>query len=128
MKRKIAVIITAMMMLVLALTACGGSKADPVEGKWNAAKIKAVGMEISLDEFAEQTGQDFSISLEFKADGKLSAEAMGQTSEGEWKAKDGGKYDVTLDGETEEITFEEGNIIMDFEGNLLIFEKEEAEK
>lgn len=124
MKRKIAVVITAMVMLVFALTACGsGSKADPIEGKWSAEKIKASGLEITLDEFAEQTGQDVSVSLEFKADGKLSAEAMGQTSEGEWKAKDGGKYDVTLDGETEEIVLEESKITMDFDGAVLIFEK-----
>lgn len=123
MKKKIAVILTAMLMVVFALTACGGSKADPVVGTWNATKIKMAGMEITLEEFAEQTGQEISMSLEFTADGKIKADAMGQTSDGEWKAKDDGKYDVTLDGETEELALEDGKLTLDIEGVQAVFEK-----
>lgn len=123
MKKKIALILTAMLMLMFALTACG-SKTDPIVGNWKATKMKMAGVDISLEEFSEQTGQDVSMSLEFTADGKIKGNAMGQTAEGDWKAKDGGKYDVTIDDETEELVLEDGLLTLGIEGVQAIFEKQ----
>lgn len=124
MKKKIAMILTAMLMVVFALTACGsGSKADPNEGNWEATKIAAGGLEVDLAEFEKTMGQEMNISINFKADGTLTADAMGETSDGEWKAKDGGKYDVTMDGQTEEVTLADGKLTLEIEGAACIFEK-----
>ena len=41
MKKKIAMILTAMLIVVFALTACGsGSKADPIEGNWETERLQ----------------------------------------------------------------------------------------
>lgn len=127
MKKRMTALVLAVAMIVLALAACGGgSKPDAIVGKWNASKIKAAGVEVDLEEFAEQMGQEISISIEFKEDGKLTADAMGVSSEGTWKAKDGGKYDVTIDEETEEVSVANNEMTLEIEGNSVVFTKEAA--
>lgn len=124
MKKRIAFLVMTMMLMVVAVAACGGkAKTDAIVGKWDASKIKASGVEVDLEEFGKQMGQEISFSIEFKEDGKLTADAMGVSTEGTWKAKDNAKYDVTIDGETEEVSLANNELALEIEGNSLVFTK-----
>ena len=122
MKKKLIALVAIMCMFVMAV-GCG--KSDPILGSWKADKVKASGVEIKLDEFADQIGQPDlkNVTFTFEDGGKMSGNVAGISGEGTWKA-DGDKYSVDMDGQTMEVTIEEGNLVFEQSGAQFICVKQ----
>ena len=84
MKKRVAVLMLAVVMTVLALAGCGGGKdSSPVVGTWKATEVEAMGVNVKVSEYLEQMGMgDVKMELSVKDDGKFSMDLMGQQAEG----------------------------------------------
>lgn len=116
MKKRITILMMAMLMVLAVLAGCGKkAKTDAIIGDWNAVSIEANGMTVDMKQFAEQLGQDadqMKMTLTFTEDGKASLNAATETMDGTWKAN-GDKYEVVFEGETQEIAITDGKIIIE---------------
>lgn len=114
--------VVALTLLVGALLAgCGGS-GDAIVGKWTATEVNVSGITMNLNDFAEQFDQEFDVTFDFKADGTFTGEAMGQTASGTW-TNENGTYNVTIDGETQQMTLSDGKLSMTISGVTVIMTK-----
>ncbi|HIS56783.1 MAG TPA: lipocalin family protein [Candidatus Fimimorpha excrementavium] len=123
MKKRLAAFMAAMSMTAV-MVGCG--QEDPILGTWKADKVKASGVEINLNEFAEQLGQDQlkNITFTFEDDGKVTGNVADISGEGTWKA-DGDKYSVDMDGQTIGVSLEDGNLIFEQEGAQFVCVKQQ---
>lgn len=121
MKKRLMTMLMAVMMLIV-LSACG-KKTDAIVGVWNADSMEMQGMSVKLEEYAEQTGQDITMTMEYKEDNTVTMDVLGSTGEGTWEAKDG-KYTVTIDGDAQEVTVENDELIIEAENlGKVVFKK-----
>lgn len=122
MKKKMAALMAVLCMFA-AMVGCG--QEDPILGTWKADKVKASGVEIKLDEFAEQLGQDQlkNITFTFEEGGKVTGNVADLSGEGTWKA-DGDTYTMDLDGQAMDVTLEDGNLVFEQEGAQFICVKQ----
>lgn len=111
---KKSLFVAVLVVLALALSACGGG--DAIVGNWESVYLsdgtsgfKAVGM----------------AKFEFKADNILLADSNGEKAEGTWK-KDGEKYILTMDGDDTEATIEKGLLGVTFFGDSKIYFSKDA--
>ena len=118
MKKRLAAFMAAMSMTAV-MVGCG--QEDPILGTWKADKVKASGVEINLNEFAEQLKN---ITFTFEDDGKVTGNVADISGEGTWKA-DGDKYSVDMDGQTIGVSLEDGNLIFEQEGAQFVCVKQQ---
>lgn len=95
----------------------GCGKEDPILGTWKVDKVRASGVEIDLDEFAEQFGQEQlkDITFTFEDGGKVTGDAADIAGEVTWEAN-GDTYRVELDGQTMEAVLEDDTLVFEQEG------------
>ncbi|MCI9068947.1 MAG: DUF4923 family protein [Lachnospiraceae bacterium] len=124
MKKRVAVLMLAVVMTVLALAGCGGGGKDsPVVGAWKATEVEAMGVNVKVDEYLKQMGMDdMKMDMDIKSDGKFSMDLMGQQAEGTWKYS-GSTLTLTVDGEDAKAEYKDGKITMEESGVKIIFEK-----
>lgn len=103
-------------LMVLMLVGCGGGQQDPVVGNWKFTEGSMGGMTVT----AKDAGMEF--SLNFKADGTLEGDLMGEKATGKWK-KDGDKYTVDIGGEAVPMTLKDGKLTLDYQGVQMKLEK-----
>ena len=124
MKKRIAMLMLAAMLVVLALAGCGSKKeASPVVGDWKVTTIEMAGTTVSVDDYLAATGSD-AIKMEFsiKEDGKFSMDMAGQTADGTWKYKEP-TLTLTVEGDPLDTEYKDGKIIMDMDGVVLTLER-----
>ena len=124
MKKRVAVLMLAVVMTVRALAGCGGGKdSSPVVGTWKATEVEAMGVNVKVSEYLEQMGMgDVKMELSVKDDGKFSMDLMGQQAEGTWKYS-GSTLTMTVDGSDAKAEYKDGKLTMEESGAKIIFEK-----
>lgn len=123
MKKRIAALMLVFAMTVLMLAGCGGSKAAPVVGTWNATTIEMEGSTIKIDEWLSLAGlSDMKNEMELKSDGKLTVDLMGEQGEGTWKYEEP-KVTLTIEGDDTVAEYKDGKIVLDLDGAVMTFEK-----
>ncbi|MDO4793086.1 MAG: hypothetical protein Q3993_02810 [Filifactor alocis] len=105
----------------LFLSACGGVKSTPYDGKWIAVSAEAMGMQMNGEE-----AFDGEFSFEINGTGKLKLIIDNEEYSTSWAEKDG---KVVIDAEGEEMVGTPGDNIITFEnvlgqGMKVIFAKE----
>lgn len=118
MKMKKLLTLCLALMMVFALTACGGKYADSqYTGHWEAASYEAMGVQLDKSQVGEA-------SMDLEANGKLSANFLGQEGTGEWSETDSGIHissDIELD-----CPFDGGTLKMEYQGVTINFQKTDA--
>ena len=127
--KMIAVVLT--LTLVFSMAACGSDNSK-YAGTYKMESIEEAGELVKvqdyIDELEELLGEEveFSMTLTLGSDGsfKMASNILGETeeAEGSWTA-DGDKLKLTIDGETEVATYEDGKLTMEMDGTHLIFAK-----
>ena len=115
-KKKVGLLTLVMVLTLSLLVACGGggSKDNAIVGTWKISQVESGGEFVDLEEFEAQTGINFDITFDFKTNGKVSMDMMGQKYDGEYKLTgdklviDGVEVDYTGD----KITIEESGTKM----------------
>lgn len=124
MKKRVAVLMLAVVMTVLALAGCGGKKSSaPVVGDWKMTKVEAMGVSMSVDEYLEAAGMgDMKMEMSIKDNGKFSMDVVGESGTGTWKYEE---PTLTLDDGTDSVTaeYKDGVITLSMSGVDMIFEK-----
>lgn len=102
MRKHIAMIMLAVMMMVLA--GCGGKGGNsdaPVVGDWKLSSVEAMGVTMDAEQFAQTAGGD--IKMTINADGTFSMDLGSlygdQSGEGKWEYKEP-TLTLTVDGES----------------------------
>ena len=84
--KKRMMLLLAMILTVLTLAACGGSKISPVVGNWKATTVSVSGVSVDVDEYLKQSGnEDVKMEMVLEKDNTMSINMAGQTGEGTWK-------------------------------------------
>ena len=122
--KKRMMLLLAMILTVLTLAACGGSKISPVVGTWKATTVSVSGVSVDVDEYLKQSGnEDVKMEMVLEKDNTMSINMAGQTGEGTWKL-DGSTLTLTIDGDSLDTTYEDGKITMDLSGVSMTLEKQ----
>ena len=122
--KKQMMLLLAMILTVLTLAACGGSKISPVVGNWKATTVSVSGVSVDVDEYLKQSGnEDVKMEMVLEKDNTMSINMAGQTGEGTWKL-DGSTLTLTIDGDSLDTTYEDGKITMDLSGVSMTLEKQ----
>ena len=117
-------LLLAMILTVLTLAACGGSKISPVVGNWKATTVSVSGVSVDVDEYLKQSGnEDVKMEMVLEKDNTMSINMAGQTGDGTWKL-DGSTLTLTIDGDSLDTTYENGKITMDLSGVSMTLEKQ----
>lgn len=114
MKKKLALVLIGLTVLVMALTACGGKDSKYV-GHWTATKAEYAGVTMDVEEIFGQ------FELELESDGTAKATIKGQTEKGTWEESKNG---VTLEGGLE-LKADGDKLTVEQDGVLIIFEKKD---
>ncbi len=124
MKKSFLVLLSVLLVFSFVLGGCG-SKApkSAVEGTtWIISGGKdGTGIEITSDQLGLVGIGDF--SLEFKADGVVTASVAGETSDGTWSEKDNA-VTVEIDGDTIAGTVDGDKLTLEQEDMTLYFDKQ----
>lgn len=125
MKKRIAMLMLAMVMVVMILAGCGGKKADkaPVIGEWKMSSIEVSGMSMDVDQFLEASGQsDVKMTLTIKEDGKFTMDVFGESADGTWEYKEP-TCSLTVDGESVDAEYKDGKLVLSMDEGTMTFEK-----
>ncbi|WP_040195513.1 lipocalin family protein [Candidatus Soleaferrea massiliensis] len=122
MKKAISLVLSVLMICTLVFAGCG-SKAeggdDLANTTWTLTSGKSGGQEVTGEQVTSLFGE---IKMEFKADSKMSMTAAEVTQEGTYKL-DGSKLTLSIEGQDQECTYENGSITMESAGATLTFSK-----
>ncbi len=113
--RMIGLVLAVLMMAGL-FTACSKKIDSPTVGTWKAVSYESMGITLAPEDVGES-------QLEFKDNGKVEAEFMGEKGSGKWVDIDGG---VKIDegDDALELTYEGDQLVLDIEGVKMFFEKQ----
>lgn len=127
MRKRFAVLMVAVMMMVLA--GCGGKADSPVVGEWKLATAKVMGVTMDVEEYEELIGEDMDFNISIKDDETFTMNLAGDTADGTWEYKEPTvtfKSDetITADYNDGKLTMELAEELVDVEGGMtLVFEK-----
>ena len=80
-RTKLIVILAAVAIMALLLTACGGDKEKAFIGKWDVTSMELDGITVSADDIKELSdGSDKETYIELKSGGKAEANLLGDKS------------------------------------------------
>lgn len=124
MKKRVAVLMLAVVMTVLALAGCGGKKSSaPVVGEWKMTKVEAMGVSMSVEEYLQASGMgDMKMEMSIKDNGKFSMDVVGESGDGTWEYKEP-DLTLTVDGESVKAEYKDNTITLEMSGVAMIFEK-----
>lgn len=84
-RTKLIVILAAVAIMALLLTACGGDKEKAFIGKWDVLSMELDGITVSADEIKKLSdGSDKETYIELKSGGKAEANLLGDKSKMKW--------------------------------------------
>lgn len=120
MKKILVVVATLILVMTCAMmVACGG-----VEGTYKFSSMTYGETTVKAgEEFEGQKISADDMVIVIEKDGVLKMKEGGEEITGTWKAVEGDKYDLTINGSTESVTISGGKITMEMSGRTLVFEK-----
>ncbi len=129
MKKRIWILLMALVMIV-SLVGCGGGGGgkDPT-GTYALLKMEEGGEEITAKDMAEIFGGEIGVTLEITKDKKFKLDmgVLGDEGEevisGTWETK-GDSLVLSAAGDEMTVKYDEKTVTLDVEGFLLVFEKE----
>ena len=122
MKKHIALLLA--LVMVFALTACGGEKDnDPNLGKYVGATVEVFGEDVNISEIYSE-GENY---IELRSGGKCVFTLDGDSASGKWKL-DGNDIVLTIEDMDSTGTLKDGVLTIDFmgEGIMMTFVKDGA--
>ncbi|MBR1751360.1 MAG: hypothetical protein IJ740_10875 [Ruminococcus sp.] len=119
--KKILAIIAATAISCGMLTSCGGSQ---FVGTWKSVAMESDGQKITKDDETLGSFIDGFLTIEIEKGGEGKISSDGETKDIEWE-NDGDTITITVDGDDQEATLEDDQLVMNFEGEKLYLEKDE---
>ena len=118
MKKKLALMLSCMVLCALVLVGCGGGNAY-AGTTWELSRAEAYGVTLEGDMLASTVGE---VSITFVDDTKLKMEGAIETGEAEYTIE-GDKIVVTEGTQTTEFTVSGGEISTEYAGVTMYFKK-----
>ena len=118
--------ITMIAAMMLGLVACGGGSS--ISGTFKVASVDGKTVEDTVKEY-EAAGLTMSASdiedlmvIEFGSGDSVTVKSAGESKTGTYKL-DGDKLSITIDNETEELTYSGDEISMESDGSKIVLKK-----
>ena len=106
---KLIVILAAVAIMALLLTACGGDKEKAFIGKWDVTSMELDGITVSADDIKELSdGSDNETYIELKSGGKAEANLLGDKSKMKWSLDKKDDKKIIVDGGSDKM---EGTLV-----------------
>ena len=118
--KKLVRMLAVVFAFAFVLVGCGGSDkyaGSEYLGTWKATTAEYSGMSFDTEDLIGE----FSLTLE--ANGNVKAVVAGESEKGEWEPTDDGIL-VKDSSDEMEFTKKDGNLVLDYEGVTITFEKE----
>ena len=117
--------------LTVSLVACGGAPAGPnldeiageFVGTWEMSHAEFEEGPISEEEYDAVTDLGMHVTLDLDESGDILLDAFGSQYNGTWEIKDEGTVTVTLDGESVDMPITDDELVLEYMGETMYFEK-----
>lgn len=117
--------------LTVSLVACGGAPAGPnldelageFVGTWEMSHAEFDEGPISEEEYDAVTDLGMHVTLDLSDSGDILLDSFGSQYNGTWEIKDETTVTVTLDGESVDMPLEDDELVLDYQGETMYFEK-----
>ena len=96
-------------------------------GSWRGSQVTFGGMTIDADTYLQYAGlASDQLLMNMRSDGSMHVQLLGETADGTWKKRGDHAYVLTIEGSDQNVTLENGRLIMNLEDVELIFVREAA--
>ena len=96
-------------------------------GSWRGSQVTFGGMTIDADTYLQYAGlASDQLRMNMRSDGSMHVQLLGETADGTWKKTGDHAYVLTIEGSDQNVTLENGRLIMNLEDVELIFVREAA--
>ena len=96
-------------------------------GSWRGSQVTFGGMTIDADTYLQYAGlASDQLLMNMRSDGSMHVQLLGETADGTWKKTGDHAYVLTIEGSDQNVTLENGRLIMNLEDVELIFVREAA--
>ena len=96
-------------------------------GSWRGSQVTFGGMTIEADTYLQYAGlASDQLLMNMRSDGSMHVQLLGETADGTWKKTGDHAYILTIEGSDQNVTLENGRLIMNLEDVELIFVREAA--
>ena len=96
-------------------------------GSWRGSQVTFGGMTIDADTYLQYAGlASDQLLMNMRSDGSMHVQLLGETADGTWKKTGDQAYVLTIEGSDQNVTLENGRLIMNLEDVELIFVREAA--
>ncbi len=103
------------------------NEASDIVGTWRGTWVRGGMTDMAASYFLMISGFDEDqMMLKMSADGGLYVQLIGETGNGTWQKGSGNTYILDVEGDTQEVTVKNGELTMDMDGIILVFEKDGA--
>lgn len=117
--------------LTVSLVACGGAPAGPnldelageFVGTWEMSHAEFEEGPISEEEYDAVTDLGMHVTLDLDESGDILLDAFGSQYNGTWEIKDESTVTVTLDGESVDMPVTDDELVLEYMGETMYFEK-----
>ncbi|MCI8425144.1 MAG: hypothetical protein HFJ72_05725 [Adlercreutzia sp.] len=128
-KTKIFAALACAFALCLALAGCaggtngGGDNAANFQGDWVLSGGTSDGQELTAESISAMEEMGLYVYLQLNEGGNAVVSLFGTNVEGTWEAKDATTASLTLEGDTEDVVLQDGELVLAVDGNSLKFKK-----
>lgn len=129
MKLKMKVLAVAMCAIALcaALVGCsGGNSGDydaNFQGDWMLSGGSSDGQELDAEAISAMEQMGLYVYIQLEEGGNATISLFGSNMSGTWEAKDASTVALTIQGDTEDATLENGELVLAVDGDSLRFKK-----
>lgn len=124
--KKALSIISILVLLCVALTACGDSSDDPVVGSWELSSVSVMDQERTAADFLKAANYSEIPVITFRGDNTVAVDIFGNKGSGKWRLKDN-KYQVTDQSNASlDFTLKDNRLSVEQGGATLVFEKKKT--
>ena len=117
--------------LTVSLVACGGTPAGPnleelageFVGTWEMSHAEFEEGPVAEEDYDALADLGLHVTLDLSESGDILFDAFGSQFEGTWEIKDESTITATLDGESVDMPVEDDELVLDYMGETMYFEK-----
>ena len=96
-------------------------------GSWRGSQVTFGGITIDADTYLQYAGlASDQLLMNMRSDGSMHVQLLGETADGTWKKTGDHAYVLTIEGSDQNVTLENGRLIMSLDDVELIFVREAA--